>query len=155
MGFSVTAAYVIFTLAFLSAGSVALNAYWRTQGEMQDASRAQAQRAADYAHTNLTITSIDCAPVSCDAITSITIHAHNGGDTILNATAWTYVLDGVVSTATPAITITDPVVSVTPGTELLLPGEDAAVTLAIAGAPDSLSVKLVTENGAGAEGKVA
>jgi len=155
MGFSVTASHVIFLLMLLSAGSVAMNAYWKTQTSLDEARRAEAARMASLAHTNLTITSIDCAPVDCNAITSITIHVHNGGDTTLNTTAWSYLLDGVVSAATPSITITDPTIAVTPGTELLLPGEDAAVTLAVSGAPNTLKVKLVAENAASAFGSVA
>jgi archaellum component FlaF (FlaF/FlaG flagellin family) len=155
MGFSVTAANVIFLLAFLSAGSVAMNAYWKTQTEVQDAKRAEADRLAGYAHTNLTIAGVACVPADCDAITSVTIDVHNGGETSLNTTTWSYLLDGVVSTATPTVTITDPTVTISAPTELLLPGEDAAITLPVSGAPDSLDVKVVAENGASATGKVA
>lgn len=155
MGFSVTATHVIFAFALLSAGSVAMNAYWKTQTHLEESRRLEADRAAEYAHTNLTIASIACVPASCNAITSITINVHNGGDTTLNTTAWSYLLDGALSSATPSITITDPVMSVTPGTELLLPGEDAAITLAVSGAPDTLKVKVVADNGASASGSVA
>jgi archaellum component FlaF (FlaF/FlaG flagellin family) len=145
MGFSVTAANVIFLLAIIGAGSVAMNAYWKTQGELQEARRAEASRVAGFAHTYITIAGVDCVPVDCDAITSITIHVHNGGETSLNTTAWSYLLDGAVSTATPSIAITDPTVTISAPTELLLPGE---------GAPDALNVKVVADNGASALGKV-
>ena len=154
MGFSVTATHVIFLLAIISAGSVAMSAYWKTQDELQEARRAEAARFAQFAHTNITITSVSCAPADCDAITSITIHVHNGGETSLNTTAWSYLLDGAVSTAAPSVTITDPTVTISAPTELLLPGEDADVTLAVAGAPNALNVKVVAENGASASGKV-
>lgn len=155
MGFSVTATHVIFILAFLSAGSVAMNAYWKTQSEVHDARRMEAARVAALAHTNLTIANITCAPASCDAITSITIRVHNGGDTTLNTTAWSYLLDGAISAATPSVTIVDPVLAVSGTTELLLPGEDAIVTLPVTGTPDSLKVKVVADNGASAAGSVA
>ncbi|GEM_PF-5447087 len=154
MGFSVTATHVIFLLAFISAGSVAMGAYWKTQGELQEARREEAARVASFAHTNVSVTGIDCVPADCDAITSVTIHVHNGGDTSLNTTAWSYLLDGAVSTAAPTVVVTDPVVAISAPTELLLPGEDAAITLPVSGSPDSLSVRVVTENGAAAEGSV-
>lgn len=155
MGFSVTATYVIFLLAIISAGSVAMNAYWKTQGEIQEARREEAARVAAFAHTNVTVTSIDCVPANCDAITSVTIHVHNGGDTSLNTTAWSYLIDGAVSSAAPTVVVTDPTATISAPTELLLPGEDAAITLAVSGAPNALNVRVVTENGAAAEGVVA
>lgn len=94
MGFSVTAAHVIFALATLTAMSAAVGAYWKTQDHVEDARRAQDRRVIDAAHTNLTYT---VAPAySAGAGGTVTFTLKNTGSVGLDRTLFQYLLDGVI-----------------------------------------------------------
>lgn len=144
MGFSVTAANVIFFVALLSAGSVAMSAYWDTTHTMEDARRAQAQRADEIAHSEIEV--LDPASYSAGA-QRFTFDVENTGSEVLKISEMVYILDGAYVPASTIEEITISGVAVT--TDLLLPGETMQVKLLpITASPTYL--KVVTGHGTSA-----
>lgn len=92
MGFDVTAANIIFFIAFLAIGSVALGAYWSNADHVEDARRFDHERSAELAHTNMTITS-----ASYDGgAQRFTVQVENTGSTVIDLSELGYLIDGTL-----------------------------------------------------------
>lgn len=124
MGFSVTAASVIFFIAALTAGSAALDAYFeskQTQTVAQDTWRAGLEQQAA---TNLTLF-VNVCDSSCNPATvpNIDIWVENTGSSVVDALNLTFVIDGVAYTSASFADydIIDPLG--VGATHLILPGE--------------------------------
>ena len=129
MGFSVTATHVIFFVAFLSAASSAMSAYWTSAQGMEEARRTGLDQAERLVHGEMTLVVFGCTG-SCNAGTrQVTIDITNSGTTVIDYRNLTYVIDGRfygVSSVTSA-SITTP--SAVASTDLILPGETMRVVL--------------------------
>lgn len=141
MGFDVTAANIIFFIAFLGVGSVALGAYWTNADHIEDARRLHAQRSHELAQTNLTVTS-----ASYDmGAQSFTVTVRNSGSTVLDVSDLAYLLDGILVPSTSVASVT--VVGAPTPTDVWLPLESVDVELApVTSSPDTF--QLVAANGA-------
>lgn len=142
MGFSVTAAHVIFALAMLTAGSVAMGAYWKTQDHVEDARRLQERRVVDAAHTNVTITGAPSYDPAAGG--TVTFTMKNTGSVVLDHTRFQYLLDGAIkgtmAAGWPKLN------GAATTSQLLLPGDELETRLEGVGA-DPARILVATENG--------
>lgn len=116
MGFDVTAVSIIFFVAIVSAGSAWMGAYWKSNESTNEATRAQQSRADEAVHTNLSVSS-----ATYDAgNTRFTVDLKNTGSTVVDVSDMTYLIDGVLVTAT---SIESAVVLGHATSDILLPGE--------------------------------
>ena len=141
MGFSVTAAHVIFAIALLAAFGAASAAYWTNQTHVEESRRAMLEREIDAAHTNLTITNWQWNSGPLTLQFTIT----NRGTTVLDYTKFSYLLDGSITFASqssgyPLLNGVNP-----PTSSLLLPGDTLDCKYGLASQPAALQV--ATENG--------
>lgn len=142
MGFSVTAAHVIFALAMLTAGSVAMGAYWKTQDHIEDARRVQDRRTVDATHTNVTFVGAPAYDAAGGG--TVTFLLKNTGSVGLDRTRFQYLLDGAIKGTMAAGW---PLLNGAPTTSaLLLPGDTLEVRLEAAGA-NPARLQVVTEYG--------
>lgn len=143
MGFDVTAAYVIFFVAALTAGSAALGAYWTSQDQLESAARAQQRLADERVHTNLTITA-----TSYDAgLDKFSVTLENAGSTIVDISELVYLVDGVY---VPDAQVESALVTGVAATDIWQPTEEfTAVLTSIVSSPTNF--KLVTSSGAAAQ----
>ena len=151
MGFSVTAAHVIFFVAILGAAGSALSAWWTTAGETDEARRAEFERADRRVHGEMTVWVADCDGGCLAGTRQVTIDVNNTGSTVLDATGFTYVIDGRSYTAGDVASATVTAPSAVASTELVLPGETLRVVLSAALSDaydaDSLPVQVVSAEG--------
>lgn len=91
MGFDVTAANIIFFIAALSMGSVALGAYWHNAGYVEEAQRAEDARADMRAHTNMTVVSAQYN----GGFDRFTVDIKNTGSEVIDISELRYIVDGV------------------------------------------------------------
>lgn len=141
MGFSVTAAYVIFAVAMLTALSAASATYWKNQSYFESSRRVMDDRVVNEAHTNLSITS--AAWHSGNSTEVFTLK--NAGSTVLDISKLGYMFDGSYVTSSmssgyPKLDLVSPATS-----NLLLPGDTLDVQFAAASQPTNIQV--VTEYG--------
>ena len=140
MGFSVTASAVIFGVALLAAGSAATQAYWKVQGDVEEAKRLAAQRADDVAHTLL---EWDAEPSYNGGPDRLTFEILNSGSTVVDISDLDYIIDGQWN---DALESGWPKVGGSTTSDVLLPGETLEVRMQpIAASPDT--VKVVTGTG--------
>ena len=143
MGFAVSATHLVLAVALLSAGGYAASSYWRVSDEMEEARRAEAQRAEEVAHTGL---SIDGTPSHDSGAQTLDVNVTNGGATVLEISAFAYLVDGALTTD---LASGYPLVAAAAGTDLLLPGETMTVRITnVATAPTHVAV--VAGNGVAA-----
>lgn len=140
MGFSVTSSAVIFGLALLAAGSAATQAYWKIQGDVEDAKRSAAERAEEAAQTEI---SWDAEPSYANGPKRLSFEIKNTGSTVIDVSDLDYIIDGrwndSLESGWPKVG--------TRQTDVLLPGEVLEVRMrTIATSPSK--VKVVTGNGA-------
>ena len=129
MGFDVTAAHVIFFVALTGAASAAMSAYWTTAEDLDEARRAELERAERLVHGEMTLVVSTCTG-SCNAGTrQIVLDITNTGTTVIDYRNLTYVIDGrsYGVTNVSSASITAP--SAVPSTNIVLPGETLRVTL--------------------------
>ncbi|HWH07815.1 MAG TPA: hypothetical protein VNX21_01360 [Candidatus Thermoplasmatota archaeon] len=142
MGFSVTAAHVIFALAMLTAGSVAASAYWKTQDHIEEARRAQDRRVVDAIHTNVTFVGDPAYDPAAGG--TVTFLVKNTGSVGLDRTLFQYLLDGAIkgtmAAGWPKLN------GAASASTLLLPGDTLEVRLEGAGA-NPARMQVVTEYG--------
>jgi archaellum component FlaF (FlaF/FlaG flagellin family) len=129
MGFSVTATHVIFFVAFMGAAGTAMSAYWTTAAEMDEARRAELERAERLVHGEMTLVVSGCTG-SCNTGTrQVTIDITNAGTTVIDYRNLTYVIDGrsygVGNVSSASITAPSAVAS----TNIVLPGETLRVVI--------------------------
>lgn len=142
MGFSVTAAHVIFAFAMLTAGSVAMGAYWRTVDHVEDARRVQDQRAVEAARSNVTFTGAPSYDPAAGGTVTFTVK--NTGSVGLDRTMFQYLLDGAIKGTMAAGW---PKLNGAAATStLLLPGDTLEVRLEGAGA-NPARMQVATEYG--------
>ena len=122
MGFDVTAANIIFFVAALSMGSVALGAYWQNASYVEEARRADDDRADARVHTNMTVSS---ATYNAGA-DRFTVDIKNTGSEVIAISELLYLVDG---TYVPAATVESTSISGVSGTDLWLPLETLEVRL--------------------------
>lgn len=139
MGFSVTATHAIFFIAFLTAGSTGMAAYWESVEDLDEGRRGAEKRVVERAHTAISIPS---DPSYSSGADRLTFFIDNDGTVVLDASDFTYVVDGVVRTDVrsgyPRVNGAQ--------TDVLLPGDRMEVQLnSIAASPDYLWV--MTGNG--------
>lgn len=141
MGFSVTAANVIFALAMLTAFSAAVGAYWKTQDHIEDSRRVHERRILEAVHTNVTFVG---TPTYDAGNAHVTFTLKNAGGVGLDFTQFEYLVDGTIQDDMAA---GYPLLNGAPTTSvLLLPGDVMDVRLeAISTNPTRLQV--VTETG--------
>lgn len=141
MGFSVTAAHVIFAFGMLTAGSVALGSYWKVQDHIEESRRAMDDRVIDAAHTNISFTGAPSYNGSSGG--SITFTIKNTGSVGLDHTRLDYLLDGAIlgnmATGWPKLN------GAATTSLLFLPGDALEVRLEAIGA-EPAKVQVVTEN---------
>lgn len=152
MGFSVTAAHVIFFVAFLGAGSAALSAYWDTADQVEDARRAEIERAASLVHGRIEVEVAACSDACAAGTRQVTLDVTNNGTTVIDLRDLSYVVDGRTYTHddVSSASVTQP--SPVSGTELVLPGETlqvvlGAVTLSASYTTQTLPVQVVSAEG--------
>ncbi len=129
MGFSVTAAHVIFFVALMGAAGGAMSAYWSTASDMDEARRMELERAERLVHGRMTVVVTTCTG-SCNAGTrQVVLDITNAGSTVIDFRNLTYVIDGrsygVTNVSGSSITAPAAVAS----TNIVLPGETLRVTL--------------------------
>lgn len=140
MGFSVTAAHVVFGLAMLTAFSVAAGSYWQTQEHLEESRRVQDRRVLDAAQTNLTI---DDVQYNSGGGGRLTFDVHNSGNVVLQHDEFVYLLDGVITNAmAPGYPLLDGAATTS---TLLLPGE--VLTVRLSPVPEPSRILIVAENG--------
>ena len=142
MGFSVTAAHVVFALAMLTAGSVAMSAYWKTQDAIEDARRVQDRRVVDATHANVTF--VGAPSYAATGGGTVTFTVKNTGSVGLDRTLFQYLLDGAIKGTMAAGWPTLNGAATT--SALLLPGDALEVRLEGAGA-NPTRMQVVTEFG--------
>ena len=141
MGFSVTAAHVVFALAMLTAFSVAAGSYWQTQEHLAESRRLSDERVIDAAQTNLTLANYQYNSGSGGRLT---FDLENTGSVVLDHTEFAYLLDGVIGgTMAAGYPLIDGAATTS---SLLLPGEVLTVRLAPL-SPEPANVLVVAENG--------
>ena len=141
MGFSVTAAHVIFGIALLTASAAAASAYWQNQTHIEESRRAMMERAIDLAQTNLTITDWQWTP---GAPGTLEFTLTNKGTNVLDHTRFDYLLDGVPTFA--SMEAGYPLLNGAPTTSsLVLPGDALGCMYALGSEPTTLQV--AAENG--------
>ena len=141
MGFSVTAANVIFGIALLGAFSVASNAYWKNASTIEAAQRTMNERAVKEVHANLTLSS----PSWDDAQKTESFTLKNSGTVGFDLTHFEYMFDGNITYQTqntdyPKLDGANP-----PTSRLLLPGDALDCQFVLATQPSKIMV--VTEFG--------
>lgn len=147
MGFDVTAANIIFFIAFLGIGSVSLGGYWANAEQIEEARRIDAQRAQQLAHTNLTVTSATYD----SAAARFSVDVRNSGSTVVDLSDLVYLVDGVFVDASAVESLV--VVGVSGATDVWLPLETIELDLApIASSPSAF--QLVAANGARANWRI-
>lgn len=95
MGFDVTAVNAIFFVALLTAGSAWMGAQWKGSEANQELQREKAERHAEVAHTNISITSAVYSP----GPTRFTVNIYNNGSTVVDVSDLTFLVNGRVITA--------------------------------------------------------
>lgn len=90
MGFDVTAANIIFFIAALSMGSVALGAYWHNASYVDEARRLEDERADLRAHTNMTVVSAQYNA----GLDRFTVDLKNTGSEVIDISELRYLVDG-------------------------------------------------------------
>lgn len=139
MGFDVTAANVIFFIAALSVGSVAMGAYWQNASFLDEARRAEDERADLRAHTNMTVDSATYAA----GPKRFTVELINTGSEVIVISELRYLVDGEYVTSASIETTS---ISGEGSTDLWLPLETLEVQLRPIQPPPSF-FQVVTENG--------
>lgn len=128
MGFSVTAANVIFFIAMLTAGSAAMDAWWDSESASTAARTEWAESIWSESQTNLTLF-VNVCDSSCNPATvpNIDIRVTNTGATVVDVLGLTFVIDGraYTSSSFADYDITDP--AGIGATTLILPGETMEV----------------------------
>lgn len=140
MGFDVTAANIIFFIAALSMGSVALGAYWHNAGYVEEARRNEDERADLRAHTNMTVVSTQYN----GGQDRFTIDIKNTGSEVVDISELRYLVDGqYVASATveSALVVGGPAT-----TDLWLPLETLEVKLSPID-PSPTYFQVVAQNG--------
>lgn len=140
MGFDVTAANIIFFIAFLTAGSAALGAYWSNSSYVEEARRTEDSLADDIAHTNMTIAST----AYNGGADRFTVQIENTGTTVLAISDLSYFINGALLT-TASIESTS-ILNEGTATDLWLPTETLEVRLRPID-PSPTYFQVVAENG--------
>ena len=130
MGFSVTAAHVIFFVALTGAASAAMSAFWTNAGDMDEARRVAAERAERVVHGNMTVSVASCADGSAAGTREVVLDITNAGTTVIDRRNLTYVIDGRSYTAADVSSAAITAPSAVAATDIVLPGETLQVTLA-------------------------
>lgn len=143
MGFSVTAASIIFFIAALTAGSAATGAYWKSTADLTEAQREAAIRADEVVHTLIEIPSDPSYNSGADRLT---FFVDNMGSVPLLVSEFVYVVDGIVEMSFQS---GYPRVEGDPNTDLLLPNERMEVRLTLID-PDPNFLKVTAGNGVSA-----
>lgn len=142
MGFSVTAAHVVFALAMLTAGSAAMGAYWKTQDHIEDARRVQDHRTVDASRSNVTFVGAPAYDPAAGGTVTFTLK--NTGSVGLDRAHFQYLLDGAIKGTMAAGW---PLLNGAATTSMLvLPGDTLEVRLEGAGA-NPARLQVVTEYG--------
>lgn len=129
MGFSVTAAHVIFFIALLGAAGAAMSAYWNTASETDEARRAGFERADRLAHGAMALDVTDCSGGCAAGARDVTLDITNTGTTVLDSRNFTYVIDGRSYTVADVSSASITAPAAVSGTDLVLPGETLTVVL--------------------------
>lgn len=129
MGFSVTAANVVFFVALLSAASAASTAYWTTASKLEESRRVDLELADRLVHGSMTVVISGCTG-SCNSGTrQVTLDITNDGTTVLDYRNLTYVLDGRAYTVADVSQASITAPSAVSSTNVVLPGETLRVVL--------------------------
>lgn len=124
MGFSVTAANVIFFIAVLTAGSAAMDAWWDSTADASEARAKWSQAIASEAMTSFTLFVNQCNS-GCNPATvpNFDVRITNTGNTVIDALGLTFLIDGLAYTSSSFFDYD--IVSPTGvgATSLILPGE--------------------------------
>lgn len=140
MGFDVTAANIIFFVAALSIGSVALGAYWHNADYIEEARRAEDHRADLRAHTNMTVVSA----AYNGGFDRFTVDVKNTGSEVIDISELRYLVDGVF---VPPASVESAAIEGGPaGTDLWLPLETLEVRLSPID-PSPSYFQVVAQNG--------
>lgn len=140
MGFDVTVANIIFFIAALTMGSVALGAYWHNASYVEEARRAEDARADTLAHTNMTITDTQYN----GGQERFTVEVENTGTEVLDISELRYFVDGVY---VPTASLVSASVDGVAATDLWLPTETVEIVLdPITDSP--VYFQVVSQNGA-------
>ena len=140
MGFDVTAANIIFFIAALSAGSVALGAYWHNAGYVEEARRAEDDRADLRVHTNMTVVSTQYN----GGQDRFTVNLKNTGSEVIDISELRYFVDGAY---VPSASLQSALIVGGPATtDLWLPLETLEVKLSPID-PSPTYFQVVSQNG--------
>ena len=140
MGFDVTAANIIFFIAALSMGSVALGAYWHNAGYVEEAQRAEDARADLRAHTNMTVTTMSYSAGQDRA----TFEIMNTGSEVIDISEVRYLIEGRYVAAATVESVR--IIGESGATDLWLPLETLEVKFSpVDPSPDYFQV--VAQNG--------
>jgi archaellum component FlaF (FlaF/FlaG flagellin family) len=140
MGFSVTAAHVIFAIAILASMGAASAAYWKNQAHVEESRRAMLEREIEASRTNLTITGWQWNP----GLQTLEFTITNKGTTVLDHTKFSYLIDGALTFASQSAGY--PLLNGAAATSsLLLPGDELDCKYGLGSQPATLHV--VAENG--------
>lgn len=128
MGFSVTAASVIFFIAVITAGSASLDAWWESEAARQEAQRQWAVGLQSEAQTNFTLF-VNVCDSGCNPTTvpNIDIIVTNKGTTVIDVLGLTFVIDGLAYTSKSFADYDIITPSGIGATDLILPGEEMEV----------------------------
>jgi archaellum component FlaF (FlaF/FlaG flagellin family) len=129
MGFSVTAAHVIFFVALLSAASAATSSYWTTASYMEQARRTDLELADRLVHGEMTVVVSGCTGSCNQGTRQVTLDITNSGTTVLDYRNLSYVLDGRAYTVADVSSMSITAPAAVSSTNVVLPGETLRVVL--------------------------
>lgn len=142
MGFSVTAASVIFGIAMIASLSAASSVYWQTATHLEESRRVAEERTLDAVRTTMTITNY----VWNNGPKTVEFTITNEGTSALDFTSFNYLFSGTITFAAqeanyPKLNGASP-----PNSNLLLPGETLDCRFSQISEPTAIQV--VAANGA-------
>ena len=129
MGFSVTAAHVVFFVALLSAASAATTSYWTTASHLEEAKRTDLARADRLVHGSMTVVISGCSGRCNSGTRQVTLDITNDGTTVIDYRNLTYVLDGRAYTVADVSSASITAPATVASTNIVLPGETLRVVL--------------------------
>ena len=154
MGFSVTAAHVIFFVALTGAASAAMSAYWTNAEDMDEARRVAIERAERVVHGNMTLEVATCSDGCYAGAREVVLDITNAGTTVIDHRNLTYVIDGRSYTAADVSSASITAPAAVPATDLVLPGETLRVTLPAVVLADNYSTSTLPVQVVSVEGVV-
>lgn len=129
MGFSVTAAHVVFLVALMGAVGAAISSHYTTASDVEEARRLEAARAERLVHGRISLDVVSCSDACAAGTREVILDITNAGTIVIDHRNLSYVIDGRTYLAADVSSASITAPAAVAGTDLVLPGETLRVTL--------------------------